>query len=253
MKYGYKFEFIKGYEYSRYKLFNEYVNHFYNIKMNSTGSERFIAKLCLNTLYGYFGRKLDLIETVNIHIDELEKYSVTRIIKNIMQIDKDSLTLLLHTNLNKDVLFAADKDIGGLEFKSNGFSFIKSNVAIASAVTAYARIHMIPFKLKGNIYYTDTDSIIVDTKLEFSLLGKEIGLMKDELNGIEIEEAYFLGIKQYGYWYYDKDGNRIEKSVFSGIERDSLSFAEIKELAEGKTITKFINNRFFRSFKVIKL
>lgn len=253
MKYGYEFKFIKGYEYSKYYLFNDYINHFYNIKKNSIGNERFIAKLNLNTLYGYFGRKLDLIETVNINIDELEHYSVTRVIKSIMQIDDNYVTLLLHSNINTDILSAVNRDIGSLEFKKNQFSFIKSNVAIASAVTSYARIHMIPFKINGDVYYTDTDSIITATKLDDSLLGKDIGFMKDELNGLLIEEAYFLGIKQYEYYYIDKQGNRIEKSVFSGVERDSLSFKEIILLSEGKTITKVINNKFFRSFKNLEV
>ena len=31
---------------------------------------------------------------------------------------------------------------------------VKTNVAIASSITSYARIHMIPFKLNGNIFYT---------------------------------------------------------------------------------------------------
>jgi hypothetical protein len=31
------------------------------------------------------------------------------------------------------------------------------------------------------------------------LVGKELGLMKDELDGNKIEEAYLFGIKQYGY------------------------------------------------------
>lgn len=41
------------------------------------------------------------------------------------------------------------------------------NVAIASAVTAYARIFMSIFKnnLDYNLYYTDTDSIFVDKPL----------------------------------------------------------------------------------------
>jgi hypothetical protein len=44
------------------------------------------------------------------------------------------------------------------------------SVIIASAITAYARIHMCKIKLhilnnNGNIYYTDTDSIVTDIKL----------------------------------------------------------------------------------------
>jgi len=46
-------------------------------------------------------------------------------------------------------------------------------------------------------------------ELDTSLIGKELGLMKDELDGKVIKEAYFLGIKQYGYYYYDTQGNKI--------------------------------------------
>ena len=50
-----------------------------------------------------------------------------------------------------------------------------------------------------NIYYTDTDSIFVDKPLPYNLVGKELGQMKDELDGNIINEAYFFSIKQYAY------------------------------------------------------
>jgi hypothetical protein len=58
---------------------------------------------------------------------------------------------------------------------------------------------MIPFKLDDSCVYTDTDSIFTTKPLSIKDVGNEIGLFKDELNGNKIEEAYFLGIKQYGY------------------------------------------------------
>jgi hypothetical protein len=93
----------------------------------------------------------------------------------------------------------------------NCFAKVKSNVggeatlrdkairgccfAAAAAVTSYARIHMIPFKLNNNVYYSDTDSIFTDKILDKSLIGSDIAslLMKDELEGCfaKIEEAYF--------------------------------------------------------------
>jgi hypothetical protein len=50
-------------------------------------------------------------------------------------------------------------------------------------------------------------------------VGKDLGQLKDELNGGIIKKAYFLGIKKYGY-IDDKDNIH---SVFSGVERNSLS------------------------------
>jgi hypothetical protein len=52
--------------------------------------------------------------------------------------------------------------------------------------------------------------------------------MKDELKGQIIEEAYFLDIKKYDYWYYDKNNNRIECSVIAGVPRNTIKFFEIK-------------------------
>jgi hypothetical protein len=68
---------------------------------------------------------------------------------------------------------------------SNFASFetqIKSNVAIASAVTSYSRIHMIPFILHPGTVYTDTDSIFSESELPSNLISKELGFMKDELD-----------------------------------------------------------------------
>lgn len=33
IKYGYKIQLIKGYEFSKVKLFDKYVDHFYNLKI----------------------------------------------------------------------------------------------------------------------------------------------------------------------------------------------------------------------------
>lgn len=132
-----------------------------------------------------------------------------------------------------------------------------SNVAIASAVTAYARIHMIQFKNNENCFYTDTDSIFTDKPLDIKFMGKEIGLMKDEMDGVVINQGLFMGIKKYGYQYKDINGKVVDKSVISGVERDSISFNELENIFNGKTITiktkdvfhKSLTERTYYSFK----
>jgi hypothetical protein len=249
VKYGYTVKLISGYEFSKTDLFPEYVDHFYQIKKTATGSTKFISKLLLNTLYGVFGRKQELIQTINIHPDDLDKYAATHDIKNYIPISEDIMTLLLYQNLDYSTIGKI-----GFNFEdsiSNKSYIVKSNVAIAAAVTAYGRIHMSQFKNNSliELYYTDTDSIIFKLlgKLPLNIIGEALGQMKDELNGLLIKEAYFLGIKQYGYCYLNSNGDRIEKSVFAGVTRDSLSFQEITDIFKGKTIVKSIINRFFRS------
>ena len=56
-KYGYNIELIKVYNFSKANIFNKYIEFFYNIKTQATGPLRLIAKMHLNQLYGYFGRR----------------------------------------------------------------------------------------------------------------------------------------------------------------------------------------------------
>jgi len=128
----------------------------------------------------------------------------------------------------------------------SGFRAVKSHVGIASAVTSYARIEMIELKmllikLGIKLYYTDTDSIFVDKDLPHYLIGKDLGQLKDELSGSVIKKAYFLGIKKYGYL----DENNEVHSIFSGVERNTLSWTEIEQIANGFTISKTTKPKFF--------
>lgn len=200
VKFGYKVKLINGYEFTQVDLFTKYVNHFYMEKKFATGSKRFIAKMHLNQLYGIFGRKQELLETINVKNEDVKHQLYNRIVKTIIEVNDDISTLLVYNNIPWDVVRGLN-----ITIKNNNNSLkthykqVKTNVAIASAVTAYARIHMIPFKLDPGICYTDTDSIFTTTKLDSSKIGPGLGLMKDELNGNIIKEAYFLGIKKYGY------------------------------------------------------
>ena len=40
----------------------------------------------------------------------------------------------------------------------------------------------------------------------------------------------------------------VDKSVFAGVPRDSLSYEQIIELSEGKTLKSISRSRFYRSF-----
>jgi len=247
IKHGYKVQFFKAYEYSKDNLFEEYIKHFYEIKKNNFGTYRFIAKMHLNQLYGYFGRKIELLETINISLDELDYYVRTRIIKSMIQINDNTLTLLIYNNLDGEILSNVNENLP-IKIKTN-YAFVKSNVGIASAVTAYARMHMTPYKLENDVYYSDTDSIFTSNKLPSNQVGSELGQMKDELDGKIIKKAYFIGIKQYGYYYIDSKDNVVEQSVFSGVDRNSLTFEEVESIYNGKVILKATGDRFFRSIQ----
>jgi len=252
LDYGYEFKLLRGYEFSKVDLFSDYVKYFYKIKSISSGSTKFIAKMHLNQLYGYFGRKLETLETVNIYNKDIEKYLMSRVIKSFIKISEDKSCLLMYTNMNSDILIRLNN-----YFETNfvnRFNNVKSNVAIASAVTAYSRIHMIPFKIDPNTFYTDTDSFFTSKPLNSDLVSStELGLMKDELNGKFIDKAYFLGIKQYGYIYRDEDNNLVSKSTFAGVPKNILTFKEIEIIHNNGVINKIVPTRFYKSFKDLSI
>ena len=166
-------------------------------------------------------------------------------------INDEIITLLIHSNIKDDLTQELNSE---LEIKlNNKYSLVKANVAIAAAVTSYARIQMIPFKIDGSCVYSDTDSVFSTKKLDDKFIGSDLGLMKDELNGLTIKEAYFLGIKKYGYTYLDKNDKLVTKSVFAGVSRDSLTFEEIIKLSEGHTICKQIPIRFYKSLQKLSI
>ena len=152
-----------------------------------------------------------------------------------LNIDDNKCTLLIIKNIDPQLINELNINMC-INIKSFE-TLINSNVGIASAITSYARIHMIPYKINPNTLYTDTDSIFTTEALPNDLIGKELGLMKDELNGSIIKEILVLGCKQYGYHYILSNNNIIEKSVWAGVTRDSLTFQELKTLFKGRINT----------------
>jgi len=234
-KLGYTIKLISGYEFSKIDLFSSYVDYFYKIKKLSIGAARFLAKLHLNSLYGIFGRKLQLTEIINIHKKDLPQYMLNRIILGIIELNDYYIAIKVSKNTNNSILAELNSQLE-TNFTDYFSTPVKSNVAIAAAITAYARITMIPFKLMEGTAYSDTDCIITTDVLDNSLIGDDLGLMKDELKGNIIEEAYFFGVKQYGFYFKDSNGINIERSVFAGVERNSIPWNEIVDLFKGKIL-----------------
>ena len=109
-----------------------------------------ISKILMNSLYGKFGIQFELPSYKLYHKDECD--------------------LEIYEDLGLDFV---------LGYKNNDNKTTLNNVAIASAITALARVHMSQFKNAEdyNLYYTDTDSVIIDQPLPDSLTGKILGKM----------------------------------------------------------------------------
>jgi DNA polymerase elongation subunit (family B) len=100
----------------------------------------------------------------------------------------------------------------------NGRETHNINIAIAAAVTAYARIYMSQFKnnnLLPRLYYSDTDSLYFDGPLPDSFISQtDLGKLK--LEGI-YDSAVFLAPKVYAL-----KNNQEEIIKIKGLSKESI-------------------------------
>lgn len=114
------------------------------------------------------------------------------------------------------------------------------SVAIAAAITAYARIHMSQFKNKPNfnLYYSDTDSVYIDKPLPNDLVNNTI-LGKMKLEHI-CNEAIFLSPKVY---YLETEDGKVIYKVKGLSHEVELTLDDFKNLLKKQSfIQKFHEN-----------
>jgi hypothetical protein len=244
MKYGYTFEILNGYEFNTGDIFSEYINTMYNLRKEFPKSHpmNLIAKLLMNSLYGKFGiksesTKVEIIE--NNNIEKLNKYldKYHTDIDDIFYFDNYTI-LIIKTNK-----FIPDSNRSEIPGDISGQLDI--NVAVASAITAYGRIHMSVFKNNPDykLYYSDTDSGVINKPLPDHMIGNELGQMKLEHT---IKKAIFLAPKVYGL--VDINDNEIIKA--KGLTKDSIKNLKVSdlELLLRKDITKiFTQEKGYKS------
>nr|YP_009704468.1 hypothetical protein [Volvariella volvacea]AYD91357.1 hypothetical protein [Volvariella volvacea]AYD91389.1 hypothetical protein [Volvariella volvacea]AYD91418.1 hypothetical protein [Volvariella volvacea] len=105
---------------------------------------------------------------------------------------------------------------------------IPGNLAIAAAITAKGQMNLVPYKMRGIVVYSDTDSILSKEPLKDYEVGEALGKMKDELNGGRVKKLLCLGIKKYVAVIQKPDGSEYTKSVFAGVPRNSLTFEQVR-------------------------
>jgi hypothetical protein len=235
IKFGYKFEILSGYKFDKEYIFNDYVSDLYEIKQSHSKDDPMylISKLLLNSLYGKFGMDYRLFTHNFIDDNELYDYIDNYTIENIIPLDNNkSLVSYLDDNKYKNILLSKDS-------KNN------ISIGIASAITAYARIHMTQFKNnpKFDLYYTDTDSIDINKPLPDKYIGKELGLMKLEYN---FNEATFLAPKVYGGLYFDN--NKQLKSITKvKVFKNKIDYLEINSLLNKDTNLKLDQTKWYKN------
>jgi len=208
VKYGYKFEILWGYKFQRKNIFKDYVNTLYNLRLQYPKSNplNYIAKLLMNSLYGRFGM-MDSFPNIEImDVSDFIKFE-EGFSDDIMDfIELDNKIMVIHRSHQIDV----NTLLNGHKENHN------VSIAIASAITAYARIHMSQFKNNSdfNLFYSDTDSAYFDKPLPDHLIdSKTLGKMKLEYI---INKAIFLAPKVY--YLETEDGKVIYK--VKGLSHD---------------------------------
>jgi DNA polymerase elongation subunit (family B) len=234
ISYGYTIKPRYGYKFKRGKdIFTKFVQHFYSIKVSGDTVLRTIAKLILNSLYGKFGAREYNTETKIMTETAISDLFQTHDILDIVPlIDSDKSLVTYEKFPNESKCKEHHEDYMSLleKLDHGGYKNDYISVAIASAITAYARIHINKLKhMKGlTVIYTDTDSIVTTTPIDSKYIGSEIGQLKLET---EIYEGLFAAPKVYYIESPDKS-----KSKAKGIG-NSLTKEEFSKLIRGESVT----------------
>jgi len=218
-----------------------FVNKFYEEKSKAVDPvKRFMAKLILNSNYGKFGQEeiTNKIEIVNRKRGEeiMTKHNYNE----IFNINENFMIIKYENRINETLLNIIRNDENEL-LNREGFKKrrgIPSNISIAAATAAYARMDLNNYRKIAKIVYTDTDSIITEEPLDPIYIGTEIGKMKLENR---IIEGYFIKPKLYGY-LNDKGE---EKIVVAGLKKSSVNLDKFRKLASGQNV--IINQNKFLS------
>jgi hypothetical protein len=132
------------------------------------------------------------------------------------------------------------------ETEDNEFNIKNISVVVSSVVTASSRIYMSKFKTDNRytIFYSDTDSIDIDKKLDPKFVGDKLGQMK--LEHI-FNDAVFLAPKMYGGITDNYEYVRI-KGLKNPIEFKELKALLLKgsklEIKQNKWYSDISNGRF---------
>jgi len=233
-KFGYKFEVLWGYIFKSDFIFKEYVETMYNLRLQYPKSDPMntICKLLLNSLYGRFGMNDNLGDIAVIDKDKEDYLFDNTNIKDIIDIESH-------------VIMRNIKESYELETET---SHSNINIAVASAVTAYARIYMSQFKNNPNLpnlYYTDTDSTYFDGPLPDYLVSQtELGKMK--LEGI-FDKAIFLAPKVYALENKNESIIKIKGLTKDAIKNNHITLDGLELLIDRDYKLTFNQKKWFRS------
>ncbi|KAI5980362.1 mitochondrion dnapol [Pisolithus orientalis] len=236
---GYEVTITEGYDFEEVpSFFTDYITDLYNLKSKTSGFKKKINKNLLNNLLGRFGLNIIKPITKIVNSQNLDLLISTRKIKSFQEITKNSFLVnyvpLIDPKICEDhgldyLKVLSDNNFTNLEKNIDIFDDV--SVLVSALVTSYGRIFMIKIileilKVGGNVYYTDTDSLVTDIPIEIlnpNLVGGDLGQFKLEY---KIKEGYFISNKTYCLVL--NDDRLIIKC--KGLKNDSLSLDDFKSM-----------------------
>lgn len=204
---GYEIEILDGFIFKKQRIFTNYINDYFNKKYHAEKKtyQYYFYKLLLNSIYGRFG---------------IKKNKFFTFIENEAQ--------HLYTSRSEEVKhfeFLNDNYILVNSTKSSRANFYRSYVQIASSITSYARIHLHKYKIKykNNIYYSDTDSLYLDCKMD------ESDVDNSALGYFKLVNFYKTAIFIKSKTYYLRAENGEEIIRMPGLNSKDINLLSIKD------------------------
>jgi len=192
--------------YQKAPIFRDFIDKLYSLrlKFKREGNKLydFLTKLIMNSLYGKFGQQNDVFEVVG-YFPELE----------------DQVILGVHYESGKRIY---ERIIMGVYERSVGKEeTFNSFPGICAEITANARLHLWFYIQKAgreNVYYCDTDSLIVNKegfkRLSEYLHPERLGFLKVDKVAETIE---IRNLKDYSFG---------EETKIKGIRKDAIKISE---------------------------
>jgi hypothetical protein len=225
---GYQFTIIRGYHFETGDIFSSYIKKLYELRLSYPKGHPLndIAKLLMNSLYGKFGMRTEI---TRVEIFNISSAYEREIFHSLL----DTWGETVHDWFETDThLFVVKDSIVDLKYneEQNYYHGLDVNIAIASAITSHARVVMSAYKNSGlfTLYYSDTDSIVIDRPLPEALVGVMMGQMKLEY---VIQKAVFLAPKVYGL--ITENGEEIIKVKGinpAAIKANNIGFSHLSDL-----------------------
>lgn len=195
-----KCDSIVLYETQKY-MFADYVDKYYEIKKNSKGVKRQLAKLLLNTAYGKFGQKRRINRSSEIEnwLKNNDEYQLEQLLQ------KEYYITDIVDHENDNVMYENVQVVNGYIVKSEILNVDDKNscTVVAVSISAWSRnmLREAMRAIKGNWYYCDTDSLLLPDLKDFpsKWIGNDLGQWKIETCSAGSDSCNYLikGKKDY--------------------------------------------------------